>query len=119
MNSWNFGTVLDFLMKHARQRIVIREQGTTMRVSGVLAEVGDRDACSLDLVEADLDTGIAGLHCSLTLHENTLLVHLSGPGPESPLFVPVSIPYEDLFLDAAKPAAPSPDIESSPTHRSV
>jgi hypothetical protein len=116
MDSWNSTTVLNFLLAHARQRILIRERGTTMKMAGHLAAVGDRNACSMDLVEADLETGVPGLHCAITLHETTLLIHLSGASTETPFFVPVSIPYADLVLEGGETNRPTPGVESSSSY---
>jgi hypothetical protein len=116
MDSWNLTNVLTFFMAHARQHITVRERGTTMKVVGHLAELGDRNACSTDFVEAELDLGIAGLHCSITLHETTLLLHLSGAAVDSALFVPVSIPYADLVLEGGKAVRPAPEAVPSSSY---
>ena len=103
--------MLSFLVAHAHQRIAIRQRGTALRLAGHLAEVGDRDACSMDLVEAHLDLGIPGLQCELTLHETTVLVHLSGGTEEAGLYFPMSIPYPDLILQGGDVAGSKPEAQ--------
>lgn len=98
MEPWSFARALSFFLAHARQRVTIRQRGSTLRVTGRLAALDERDACSMDLVEAHLDLGIEALHCTLSLHETTLLIHLSGAAGDTGAFVPVSIPYEQLVL---------------------
>ena len=90
-----------------------------MKVTGHLAELGDRNACSMDLVEADLDLGVPGLHCSITLHEHTVLIHLAGGAGDAALFVPVSIPYADLVLEGGKAVRPAPEAEPSSSYERV
>jgi hypothetical protein len=106
MDSWNSLSVFDFLIAHARQPISVRQRGTSLRITGKLAEVGDRNACSMDLVEADVEVGIPGLSCSLTVHEKSVLVHLSGGAGNASLFFPMSIPYPDLILESGDLARP-------------
>ncbi|MFI5400635.1 MAG: hypothetical protein ACHQZQ_06260 [SAR324 cluster bacterium] len=112
MEPWSFAHVLSFLMAHAGQRIAVRQRGTALRLVGHLADLGDRDACSMDLVEAELDLGIPGLQCVMTLHEATLLVHLSGGSGEVGLYFPMSIPYSDLVLEGGGAARQKPEAES-------
>jgi hypothetical protein len=113
METWNSRRVLDFLMAHARRRITLRQRGATLRLTGKLTEVGDRNACSMDLVEADLDLGIPGLQCALTVHENSVLVHVSGDAGATSLYFPVSIPYPELVLESADTAQPSSEADAS------
>ncbi len=107
METWNFQSTLAFCLAHAKQRVTVRQRGTTLRLTGRLAALDERDACSMDLVEADVDLGIPGLHCTLSLHETTLLVHLSGSAADTGAFIPVSIPYEDLILVEGEVAQPA------------
>jgi hypothetical protein len=111
METWSFERALAFCLAHAKQRVTVRQRGTTLRLTGRMAALGERDACSMDLVEADLDLGISGLHCTLSLHETTLLVHLSGSAADTGAFVPVSIPYEDLVLAEGEVAQPAPGTQ--------
>jgi hypothetical protein len=111
MEPWNSARVLNFCLSHARQRIIIRERGTTLKLIGTLATLGDRDACAMDLVEAELDLGVTGLHCALTLHEGTVLLHLTGGCGDSSLFLSRSIPYDDLVLEGGETAQKAPVAE--------
>lgn len=111
MESWNSARVLNFFLSHTRQRIVIRERGTTLKLVGTLASLGDRDACAMDLVEAELDFGVTGLHCALTLHDATMLLHLTGGCGDASLFLSRSIPYDDLVLEGGEPAQELPAAE--------
>jgi hypothetical protein len=114
MEPWSFSRAVSFCLAHAKQRVTLRQRGSTLRLTGTLAALDERDACSMDLVEAELDLGMAGLHCTVTLHETTLLIHLSGETGNAGLFLPVSIPYAELVLTAADAmqAAPPPDSPS-------
>lgn len=114
MEPWNLPRAVSFCLAHARQRITLRQRGSTLRLTGTLAALDERDACSMDLVEAELQLGMAGLHCTLSLHETTLLIHLSGEAEKAGLFLPLSIPYAELVLTAADSvqAAPPPDPPS-------
>jgi hypothetical protein len=111
MEPWSFARVLSFLMAHARQRITLRQRGTALRLAGHLSDVGDRDACSMNLVEAELDLGVPGLQCALTLHETTVLVHLSGGSGDAGLYFPTSIAYSDLILEGGGAARSRPEAE--------
>ena len=113
MEPWNSSRVLDFLIAHARLRISLRQRGTNLRLTGTLDEVGDRNACSIDLVEADLDLGIPGLQCALTLHEKSVLLHLAGGSGEDRQYFPVSISYPDLILERGESARPAREVQSS------
>jgi hypothetical protein len=114
MEPWTFARAVSFFLAHARQPIVVRQRGSTLRVAGQLAAFDERDACSMDLVEAGVDLGLPGVHCTLTLHETTLLIHLTGEAGERRVFLPVSIPYTDLVLEgaAAAQAEPAPEPRS-------
>ena len=114
MEPWTFQRALDFCLAHAKQRVTLRQRGSTLRLTGKMAAIDERDACSMNFVEAELELGLAGLHCTLSLHQTTLLVHLSGEAGNAGLFLPVSIPYAELALTAEEPASAAPP-QASPT----
>lgn len=95
---------MSFFLAHAKQPIVLRQRGSTLRVAGLLVAFDERDACSMDLVEAGVDLGLPGVNCTVSLHETTLLIHLTGGEGEQRVFLPLSIPYEELVLERAASA---------------
>jgi hypothetical protein len=114
MESWTFARAVSFFLAHAQQLVVVRQRGSTLRVAGLLSDFDERDACSMDLVEAGVDLGVPGVQCSLSLHESTLLIHLTCGEGERRVFLPLSIRYEELVLEGAAP----PQAESAPQPRS-
>jgi hypothetical protein len=114
MEPWTFARAVSFCQANAPRRITIRQRGSTLRLTGLLAAFDERDACSLDLVEAGLEVGLAGVQCALTLHATTLLIHLAGGTGENRIFLPVSIPYADLVLEAEAPQPGLAPLSSSP-----
>jgi hypothetical protein len=67
----------------------------------------------MELVEAELELGVPGLLCALTVHEHSILIHLSGGSGEASLFFPTSIPYADLVLEGGDAAQPGPGVAPS------
>jgi hypothetical protein len=113
MDAWDHAKVLAFCIAHSGQPVTLRQRGTTLRVAGRMATLVDRDACSMDLVEAEVDVSVPGLHCALTLHESTVLLHLSGGAAAAGVFLPVSIPYADLVLEGASPAKAAAETQAA------
>jgi hypothetical protein len=115
MDIWTLQKVMEFCLAHAEQRVTLRQRGSTLRLTGHLAHLDERDACSMDLVEVPLDLGVDGLECVLTLHAASVLVHVSSGKEEARWFLPVSIAYADLVLertDTAPSEAPAEELRS-------
>jgi len=101
METRDRASVLDWLKKHALKKVVIRMQGTTLKVAGTLEGLAKLDACSTEIDESSLSIGLKGIQVSMSLHQNSLSMHLMAFGEKtenSLISMPVSIPYNLLIL---------------------
>jgi hypothetical protein len=108
MDAWTLQKVVAYCLAHAERRITLRQRGSTLRLTGRLAHLDERDACSMDLTEVPLHLGVPGLECVLTLHATSVLVHLSAGQGDAQWFLPCSIAYADLVLEVADAAQAEP-----------
>ena len=101
MKKWTKKTVLKWFRVHAETVVVVKLQGTALRIEGRAAGVDEIDACSADIYATGLGMAAPGLDTSISFHEHSLSVHLlvRETGSErSILSMPVSIPYGLLQL---------------------
>lgn len=78
-----------------------------MNLVGRPHKVEELDACSTIVHECDLDAGIEGLHIALSIHDDTLAVHLTGGEEGSEphrrplsLSASLSLPYGQFEMSA-------------------
>ena len=101
MEPWNMTSVLEWLKNKGSGAIVIRMQGTPLKVVGTGLGVDQIDACSTDITEMEMDVGQEGIYISMSVHEHTLAIHFLLRDPKSKATVismPVSIPFSLLVL---------------------
>lgn len=101
MKKWTKKTVLQWFRVHAEKVVVVKLQGTTLRIEGRAAGVDEIDACSTDIYATGLGMDAPGLDTSISFHEHSLSVHLlvrETGSEKSILSMPVSIPYGLLQL---------------------
>ena len=101
MKKWTKKDVLKWFKVHAEKIVVVKLQGTTLRIEGRAAGVDEIDACSADIFATGLGMVSPGLDTSISFHENSLSVHLlvrESGSKRSILSMPVSIPYGLLQL---------------------
>lgn len=117
--AWTMQRVQEWLDKREQKVIRIRVNGGTEKAEGVCQGVDEVDACSTTVLECRLVMPIAGMDLHLSLHQETLAMHLCVKAqPESPSIVCLhsSIPYDRLILEdpAQAQQAPTSVAVSSP-----
>ena len=105
MQNWDKTTVVEWLKKTGKQTLVIRMQGTTLRLTGHSQGLEKVDACSTEIEEVELDVGEPDTTVSLSVHDNTLGLHVLIHDPktgQTVVSIPTSIPYGLLVLATAE-----------------
>ena len=93
--------MMDWLNGHAGQRIELTVVGTPVVLRGVTEGVETLDACSTEIQECEVETGVAGVQVALVFHEHALGLHvLASTGEKTPfaVSVPMSMPYASVRL---------------------
>ncbi|MDH4247548.1 MAG: hypothetical protein OEW39_07010 [Deltaproteobacteria bacterium] len=93
--------MLNWFNEHAGQRIEITVKGTPLVLRGTTEGVETVDACSTELQECEINTGVGGVQVALVLHQHALGIHVLATREENaPLAVsvPISVPYASVIL---------------------
>lgn len=101
MSTWDKTSVLAWLKETGTGAIVIRMQGTPLKLVGRSKGVDQIDACSTDISEVELDVGQEGINISMSVHDNTLALHFLAKDKqtkETIVSMPVSIPFTLLAM---------------------
>ena len=101
MDEWNKKTILEWFHEVGRQKVIIRQQGTTVRVEGTLHGVDEVDACSTQIEEVELDVGDPALNVALSFHKSALGIHLlylPQGAKTATLSLAASIPYSQISV---------------------
>lgn len=104
MSIANRKAAIDWLNGHRGREIVIQAQGSTLKVVGRADGVESIDACGTRIYECELLTGMPGIQVAMSLHEDTLALHLLGNRSEDGGVVcslPVSVPYDQVRFSIA------------------
>ena len=97
-------SLIEWMQDHKSQRIVLAEGKSMLKIEGVLVDVEELDACSMDIMSFHLRVDQPGLDITCTFHPETLGVHLHArPEASAPLklSIPLSIPYASLRVSLA------------------
>ena len=108
-------TLIDWLNNNANKRVELTVLGTQVVLRGTTAGVETLDACSTEIQECEMDTGVKGLQVALVMHEHALGIQVvaSGKGqPRLSVSVPMSVPYASVKLESEKEA-------KKPSHEDV
>lgn len=101
MAEWNKQTILEWFQGVGREKVIIRQQGTTVRVEGTLHGVDEVDACSTQIEEVELDVGDPAINVGLSFHKHALaihLLHLPKGAKTAPVSLAASIPYGQISV---------------------
>ena len=104
MSFANRQAAIDWLNGHQGREIVVQAQGSTLKVVGRNDGVDSIDACSTRIYECELVTAMRGIQIAMSLHEDTLALHVLGNRPEDGGVVcslPLSVPYGQVRFSAA------------------
>jgi hypothetical protein len=102
MDAWDKAAVIEWFKAHRGQEIVIRMEGTAVRIEGQARGVERLDACSTEIAETEMESLHQDIETTVSFHETTLGIHLIAFRPESrtvAVSLPASIPYDKLMLD--------------------
>jgi hypothetical protein len=104
VNAMNREQVLAWFRAHRGRTIRLGRAGSTLKVIGRTQGVDEIDACSADILETELETGLPGVQVALTFHEDALALHLlvaQSGSKDVACSLPLSLPYEQLRLSEA------------------
>ncbi len=96
--------VIDWLNDNRGRDIVVQAQGSMLKLTGRSRGVDEIDACGVKIYECELDTELPDVHVAMSLHEDTVAIHVLGnrPGQKEAVFsLPLSFPYGAIQLSSA------------------
>ncbi len=115
MTDWTRESLLRWIETHAGQEIVLRQQGSALKVHGICRGVEQLDACSTQYQECSLAPFGMDVDMTMSFHTETISLQMIARHPESnevSLSLPISIPFSELLL--TQPDEQEQDAESEP-----
>ena len=106
--TWTKSTLLHYFHKHLGESVLLEEQGTRIKVQGIITEVDEMDLCSTTLFETTLQMEREGIEVALTFHEEFIGVHLLAYAADHTtpqISFPYQIRYDQLILNATQAPA--------------
>ena len=97
--------MIDWLNDNANKRVELTVIGTPVVLRGTTDGVETLDACSTELQECEMETGVKGLQVALVMHEHALGIQVvaSAKGQSKlSVSVPMSVPYTSVKLELEK-----------------
>ena len=92
-------SLVTWLNGHAGKRICLKGRGSTLKITGRTRGVEKLDACSAEFMECELETGHPEIQVALSLHPQSLALHLIVSAPdegETVCSLPLSLSYGEV-----------------------